>query len=271
MQTSTTDTSYTLTTADVGSTFQVKVTATAGPVDGLTSAAATITSGQTATIAPMSTAVPTITGTAQDVQTLTASTSARVVGRRLDLTRTYQWYRCDAAGANCVSIPSATGSTYVLARADLGHTIAVIVSAAKRPLGLRAERALRRRPPPIGPWPSTTSPGVPAGATQDGATLNAPDITWANSDLVTPTWQWYQCTPASSCSAIPGATSDTYVLQATDVGMQLKAAIIGSVGTGVTTVTTGLTAVVQPLNNGAPSITPERHGRGRPVVQRRPR
>ena len=41
----------------------------------------------------------------------------------------YQWRRCDAAGANCVDIAGATGSTYDLTAADVGSTIRVIVTA----------------------------------------------------------------------------------------------------------------------------------------------
>jgi hypothetical protein len=45
------------------------------------------------------------------------------------ITYTYQWQRCDAAGANCVDIPGATGNTYELTDADVGHTIRVVVVA----------------------------------------------------------------------------------------------------------------------------------------------
>jgi hypothetical protein len=34
-----------------------------------------------------------------------------------------RWRRCDTAGANCVDIPGATGPTYTVTDADLGHTI----------------------------------------------------------------------------------------------------------------------------------------------------
>ena len=45
------------------------------------------------------------------------------------ITYTYRWQRCDAAGANCVDIAGATGSTYDLTAADVGHTIRVVVVA----------------------------------------------------------------------------------------------------------------------------------------------
>ena len=36
---------------------------------------------------------------------------------------TYQWERCDAAGANCSDIPGATSSAYTLADDDTEGTV----------------------------------------------------------------------------------------------------------------------------------------------------
>lgn len=41
---------------------------------------------------------------------------------------TYQWRRCDSAGASCVDIGGATASTYTLTVTDVGHTIRVVAS-----------------------------------------------------------------------------------------------------------------------------------------------
>jgi YD repeat-containing protein len=45
------------------------------------------------------------------------------------LSYSYQWEHCNATGGSCTTISGATGSTYVLASADLGHTIRVVVTA----------------------------------------------------------------------------------------------------------------------------------------------
>ena len=42
-----------------------------------------------------------------------------------------QWQRCDAAGANCIDIPGATGQTYIATDADIGHRIGVNESATE--------------------------------------------------------------------------------------------------------------------------------------------
>jgi len=45
------------------------------------------------------------------------------------LTYTYRWERCNSTGGSCAAITGATASTYVLASADVGHTVRVAVTA----------------------------------------------------------------------------------------------------------------------------------------------
>ena len=66
---------------------------------------------------------PTISGNATEGQTLTVNPGAW--SGSTPITHTYQWRRCDSAGANCVDIAAATATTYALAAADVGHTIRV--------------------------------------------------------------------------------------------------------------------------------------------------
>lgn len=80
--------------------------------------------------APVNTSLPTVTGVAQRGQTLRAS-SGRWIGR-LPMAFTYQWLRCDVAGANCTPIAGAAAATYTLDDADAGSTLAVSVSASNR-------------------------------------------------------------------------------------------------------------------------------------------
>lgn len=70
---------------------------------------------------------PSVTGTPQNGQTLSA-VAGSWAGAPSGVT--YQWSRCDAAGANCVPIPAATAQTYVLGPADAGATLTVTVTAA---------------------------------------------------------------------------------------------------------------------------------------------
>jgi hypothetical protein len=118
--------SYAVASGDVGFTLRVAVTAT--NAGGSTSAA----SNQTALVAaapvgtaPANTALPTISGSAVVGQTLTASTGT---WSWAPTSYTYQWRRCDSAGANCANVGGATNS-YALQSADAGSTMRVVVTA----------------------------------------------------------------------------------------------------------------------------------------------
>ncbi|HMC70351.1 MAG TPA: LamG-like jellyroll fold domain-containing protein, partial [Mycobacteriales bacterium] len=72
---------------------------------------------------PQNTAAPTISGTPQQGQVLTANE-----GSWTDTpTFAYQWRRCDSAGANCADIAGAAAKTYTVAAADVGGTLRVVV------------------------------------------------------------------------------------------------------------------------------------------------
>ena len=70
---------------------------------------------------------PVVSGTSRDGQVLTAT--AGTWSGTGPFTYGYEWQRCDAAGNNCVAIPGATGSTYELTAADVGHTVRTGVTA----------------------------------------------------------------------------------------------------------------------------------------------
>lgn len=82
---------------------------------------------------------PAITGTATQTQTLTADTGQ---WRGAPSSYTYQWSKCDAAGANCADIAGATISSYVVAATDVGSTLRVTVTAANTLTTLATPSAL---------------------------------------------------------------------------------------------------------------------------------
>ena len=121
-----TSSTYTLTDADQDKTIKVKVSFAddAENEETLTSVATEAVASK-ANTAP--TGLPTITGTPQVEQTLTADTSAIVDEDGLDnVSYSYQWIRSDN-GAD-TDIAGATDSTYTLVLADLGKTIKVQVT-----------------------------------------------------------------------------------------------------------------------------------------------
>lgn len=76
---------------------------------------------------PANTAPPTISGTPQVGQTLTASPGTW--NSSTTPTYAYQWQRCDSAGNNCASISGASSQTYVVQNADVNSTLRVVVTA----------------------------------------------------------------------------------------------------------------------------------------------
>lgn len=118
--------SYTLIGIDRGHTIRVKVTAT--NADGGTTAESAQTAVVTANPkAPSNTAPPSISGTPQQGQTLTAD-----VGSWTNSPTTYlfDWQRCDIDTLfGCVDIPAATSKTYTARADDLGYRLRVLVTA----------------------------------------------------------------------------------------------------------------------------------------------
>ena len=77
---------------------------------------------------PVNTVLPTVSGTAEHGQTLTAATGTWTGTQ--PISHTYQWRRCDTAGANCGSISGATSSSYLLDSGDVGATLRAQVTAS---------------------------------------------------------------------------------------------------------------------------------------------
>ena len=125
---------YALVSSDAGATIRVAVTASnlAGSTIATTAATAPISPAPTPpaptpVTVPANTAPPAISGSAQQGQTLTAAAGSW--NGSTPLNYAYQWQRCDSTGASCAPL-AATGTTDVLAPADVGSTIRVSVTAA---------------------------------------------------------------------------------------------------------------------------------------------
>jgi fibronectin type 3 domain-containing protein len=115
--------SYELTSADVGSTIRVQVTASNTAGSGSADSAAT---GTVAGTAPANSSPPTVSGTAQEGQTLAADPG--VWSGTQPISYAYRWQRCGLG--LCNDILGATGQSYQLTAADVGFTIRVRVTAS---------------------------------------------------------------------------------------------------------------------------------------------
>jgi hypothetical protein len=117
--------SYALTSADVGGTVKLRITA----ANGAGSGSYTVTSRLVYGPAPAPTAAPLVSGTPTVGSVLTASPGSWSGSPTGYL---YRWRRCDLLGANCIDIVGATGTTYTPTTADVGHTLRVEVIASNR-------------------------------------------------------------------------------------------------------------------------------------------
>jgi hypothetical protein len=77
--------------------------------------------------APTSTGKPTITGLAEERETLTATDGGWTGPTPITTAR--QWQRCEAQGAGCAGIPGATAPTYAVTSSDVGFRLRVSVTA----------------------------------------------------------------------------------------------------------------------------------------------
>lgn len=169
----------------------------------------------------LTTATPTIAGTAQVGYTLTANPGA---WSPTPVTFTYQWYRVTSAGM--AKITGAVYPSYKAQPADRGATLKVYVKGSK-----------------VGYAPVTRGSGVTA--TVAAGTLSVPAMTiggtakvgawvWTNYATswgpapVTMRYQWYRVSSTGKYTAIAGATHYRYIPTAADIGYRLRLSVTGS-------------------------------------------
>lgn len=118
------------TMAGTGATASFRFGARTGPATPAGRYAAPLTFEVIAPVleAPQNTVPPALSGVAQERRTLGASLGTWTGSGRSSFTR--QWRRCNAAGAACVDIAGANGTSYTLTLADVGSTIRVAVTAS---------------------------------------------------------------------------------------------------------------------------------------------
>jgi hypothetical protein len=214
--------------------------------------------GAQAAAGPSATASPTVTGTLQQGNKLTALTGTWLGSGTI--TYAFQWYRCDANAAHCSSIHGATKSTYTEVAKDVGGTLGLTVRAtdstgtgeAYAPVaGLVASATagnlVASAQPPLGGDPIVATP------------LAVQAATWSATPT-TSTYAWLRCNAnGRACAPIAGQTQATYTLTADDTGHTLVAAVTASAGGAKQTVLTLRSAVVRtapgPVLTTAPVVT----------------
>ena len=248
---------YTLVAADAGKTIKVKVIFTDdnGNDESLTSTATTAVIAANTS----ATGAPTISGTVQVDQTLTADTSGIGDADRLtNVSYSYQWVAND--GTSDSDIADATASAYTLVAADAGKTIKVKViftddNGNDESLTSTATTAVIAA--------NTSATGAPtiSGTVQVDQTLTADTSGIGDADRLTNvsySYQWI-ANDGTSDSDIADATASAYTLVAADAGktIKVKVTFTDDNGNDESLTSTATTAVITANTSatGAPTIS----------------
>jgi hypothetical protein len=207
-----------------------------------------------AQVAPANTAEPTISGSAVTGQQLTA-TNGSWSGAPSSFS--YQWLRCDTAGANCAPVSSATASSYTLADADVDRRMRVRVTATNADGSTSVQsnatdtvRAAGTTGPPV----NTKDPSI-AGTARVGQVLRASPGEWSGAQPITYSFQWSRCdTAGNNCVTIGGATDDAYTVREADLDRTLRARVSARNAAGTGAESTSQTARVQTAEGPAGAI-----------------
>jgi hypothetical protein len=208
------------------------------------------------TVAPSNVSPPTVSGTAQIGQALTA-TSGSWSGDN-PITFTYAWERCDTAGSNCVTIAGATATTYSVVATDGGHTLRVAVTAHNAS-GTATAESTQTATVTAATAPQNTALPQITGTTAVGSTLTATNGTWSGSTPITYTYAWQRCaTNGASCAAIAGATAQTYKAATADADHTLRVVVTASNAGGsgqATSAFVSISSVSAPVSTVAPVVS----------------
>ncbi len=244
---------YRPSTAQIGTRVRGLVTATnaVGFASAQTVASRKIVPGPPVNLAP-----PTIAGSLQDGQTLTAGEGSWAGTAPLSFS--YQWARCPLLGGGpCEAIAGATESTYSLAASDIASKLTVTVTAAN---GLGSASATSAETQPVlAILPSNTLPPSITGLLQDGQLLSIGTGVWSGSGPISYSYQWQLCGALGGpCADISQATGSTLRLSPADIGGALQVLVTATNAAGSATVLATVTSLVSgllPANTSAPSIS----------------
>jgi RHS repeat-associated protein len=241
---------YVVRAADIAHSVRAQLTATnaAGTATSTTDATAAIVG-----TAPHNESTPTIGGA--DGEQLTAGRGTWTGTEPLQYS--YQWRRCDAAGAQCADIAGAQQSTYDAAGADVGATLRVRVTATNvvgNASEISPSRLVAARAPVAQVTPSLN------GAAQDGGVLTAVRGTWSGTQPVGFSYRWQRCSATGTdCAPVAGADQLAYGVAGADIGSTLRIAVSAANAAGsaqaVSAVSAVVTAAGWPLNTDVPVIS----------------
>lgn len=184
---------------------------------------------------PASALSPSVSGVTVQGQTLTGAHGAWT---NSPSSLEYQWQKCDPLGAACASIGGATGQTYLLGGADVGHTIrvqefATNASGTGGPAVSTATGVVQAEAVARPMAPSNDSRPVIRGTTTVGRSLAVSVGTWSGTPPLSFSYRWRRCD--RRCVTITGAAGSSYALVRADTGSHVlvEVSATNSVGEAV--------------------------------------
>jgi hypothetical protein len=214
----------------------------------------------TAATGPTNNGSPTVSGTAQEGQTLTATTGSWTsTATPPTISYSFKWQRCNTSGGSCGDISGAVSQTYQVTSTDLNSTLRVVVSATD---GTGTNTAYSPTTDVVttpGSKPTmTSSQPTPQGTPRVGQTLTISQGNWTGTGTISFSYQWQRCR-SGGCTNISGATGSSYKATNSDLGYGLRALITGSNSFGSTQVSSNVSATVvadvaAPANKAKPTI-----------------
>ena len=205
-----TQSTYTLTSSDVGHTMRAVVTATNS------AGSASATSAQTTVVSapprPSNSAPPAVAGQTTEGQSLSTTNGSWTNNPS---SYSYQWQDCDTSGSSCSNIAGASQSTYTLTSGDVGHTLRSVVTAANAGGSAAASSAPTSVVAPLPP--SNTAAPVVTGSTAPGQTLSTSNGSWTGNPTRMSTAGRTATAPAAAARASRGRPR-TATRWASDVG-----------------------------------------------------
>lgn len=188
---------------------------------------------------------PSISGTARQGQTLTASNGTW--SGHGTITYAYEWQRCNSSGSDCNDISHATSKEYTLTGDDVSKTIAVAVTATDSNGSSTAYSNTVGPIAPSGSAPANTALPTISGTVKVAQTLTVANGTWTGTTPINYSYQWNRCdSSGNNCSNIDGATSATYIPVAADAGHTLQASVKATNDFGSANAKSKPTGVVAP-------------------------
>lgn len=246
-----TQSSYRVTTPEIGKQLRVTVTA-ANSLGGAANTSASskrIIGGP-----PVDIEAPSVSGAPLDGQTLSAGTGTWA--GTPPMTFSYQWLSCPLLSETCTPIAGANGPTYTAGPLDVGNAFEVEVTATS---GYGSATAVSGRTSVVSALlPGNTLLPKVSGLLQDGQLLSAVAGAWSGTEPIAYSYQWELCNAAGeACNDIDGAVGDALALVSGYVGstVRLMETATNSAGSvSAVSEPTSIVAALLPSNTQLPSV-----------------